>query len=82
MRYTRVLLCVAVPDGFLYVATRVSKGASWSLEPLNPASHPNGMKMCVPAFGEDADGEVYVFTNDTSQLIGHSGKVWKIVPKS
>jgi len=71
---------MGVADGVLYIATRVGKGASWALEKLSPASHPDRLKIFIPAFGEDADGELYVLSNDTSQLIGKSGKVWKIVP--
>ena len=72
---------MAVADGVLFVATRLSpKGKAWSLEKLAPESHPNALRFTIPAFGEDADGELYVFSNATSQLINKSGKVWKIVP--
>jgi glucose/arabinose dehydrogenase len=71
---------MGVADGVLFVATRLSpKGKAWSLEKLNPESHPGALRFTIPAFGEDADGELYVFSNATSQLIGKSGKVWKIV---
>jgi len=73
---------MAVADGVLYVASHVGKGASWSIEKLSPQSHPDKLGMCIPAFGEDADGELYVMTNNSSQLVGHSGKVWKIVSTS
>ena len=72
---------MAVADGVLYVATRLSpKGKAWALEKLNPDSHPAALRFTIPGFGEDADGELYVFSNATSQLIGKSGKIWKIVP--
>jgi glucose/arabinose dehydrogenase len=72
---------MAVGDGVLYVATRLSpKGKAWSLEKLTPESHPASLKFTIPAFGEDAEGELYVFSNNSSQLTGKSGKVWKIVP--
>lgn len=72
---------MAVADGVLYVATRIApKGAAWALERLNPESHPSKLGFMIPSFGEDADGEIYVLSNNTSQLIGKSGKVWKIVP--
>ncbi len=72
---------MAVADGVIYVATRIApKGFAWSIERLNPASHPTALKFMIPAFGEDADGELYVLSNNTSQLRNTSGKVWKIVP--
>ena len=71
---------MGVADGVLYAATRVGKGASWAVEKLSPASHQGRIPMFFPAFGEDTSGELYVMSNDTSQLINKSGKVWKIVP--
>jgi hypothetical protein len=72
---------MGVADGVLLVATRISpKGKAWALEPLKPKSHEGALRFTIPALGEDADGELYVFSNATSQLIGKSGKVWKIVP--
>jgi glucose/arabinose dehydrogenase len=72
---------MAVADGVLFVATRLSpKGKAWALEKLTPQSHPGPLHFTIPAFGEDSEGELYVFSNATSQLIGKSGKVWKIVP--
>lgn len=72
---------MGVADGVLYVATRISaKGKAWSLEKLTPKSHEGALRFTIPAFGEDSEGELYVFSNATSQVIGKSGKVWKIVP--
>jgi len=72
---------MGVADGVLYVASRVApKSAAWSIEKLTPASHTGPLRFTIPAFGEDADGELYVFSNPTSQVIGKGGKVWKIVP--
>jgi glucose/arabinose dehydrogenase len=74
---------MAVADGVLYVATRLSpKGKAWAIEKLTPESHPGPLRFTIPGFGEDSEGELYVFSNNTSQLIGKSGKVWKIVPGS
>jgi len=33
----------------------------------------------VVAFGENADGEIYVMTNDNRGLTGETGKVYKLV---
>jgi glucose/arabinose dehydrogenase len=68
-----------LPDGLLYVASKGSDG-KWSMESLDVASHPGGvMKQFVLAFGEDAEGELYVLTNASSALKGTNGKVWKLV---
>lgn len=72
---------MGVADGVLFVATKVSpKGSAWKIEKLTPESHQGPLRFTIPAFGEDADGELYVFSNNTSQIIGKSGKVWKIAP--
>jgi hypothetical protein len=34
----------------------------------------------IVAFGQDADGELYMLTNNSSQLVGKTGKVFKLVP--
>ena len=72
---------MGVADGVLLVGTRISqKGKAWALESLKPESHPGPLRFTIPALGEDSEGELYVFSNATSQMIGKSGKVWKIVP--
>lgn len=71
-----------IPDGLMYVASKGSDG-KWSMESLDLASHAGGvMKQFVLAFGEDADGELYVLTNTSSALRGNTGKVWKLVPSN
>jgi len=37
------------------------------------------IKQFIIAFGEDADGELYVLTNTSSALRGNKGRVWKLV---
>ena len=34
----------------------------------------------VLAFGQDADGELYILTNGRNSLTGNTGKVLKLVP--
>ncbi|HXG48783.1 MAG TPA: PQQ-dependent sugar dehydrogenase, partial [Methylomirabilota bacterium] len=69
----------ALPDGVLFTAGRTN--GRWSLEPLALASAPDGrVKAYVTAFGEDADGEIYVLTSGRNSLTGKSGKVFKLVP--
>ncbi len=72
----------AVADGFIYVASRPSSDAvkKWSIEPLDLTSHPKGkLRAFVVSLGEDAEGELYVMTNNSNQLIGQTGKVYKLV---
>jgi glucose/arabinose dehydrogenase len=71
------------PDGVLYVATRpASAGKPWTMEPLELATHPQGeLRAYAVALGEDADGELYVMTNNSNALVGKTGKVYKLVPE-
>jgi glucose/arabinose dehydrogenase len=66
-------------DGVIFAATKGSDN-KWTWERIVPASHPAGLNACITAFGQDAAGELYVLTNDTTTLTGNSGKVFKIVP--
>ena len=71
-------------DGGLYVATRSEPGSGkpWRVEALMLAGVPEtGLGKCIVALGENADGELYVMTNDERGLIGETGKVFKIVPQ-
>lgn len=69
-------------DGTIYMATRpgADAGQKWSVKPLDLASHPQGkMKAFVVSVGQDAEGELYIMTNNSSQLVGKTGKVYKLV---
>ena len=70
-----------LPDGVLLVATRPgpSAGKNWSLEPLKLVS-PEKVGAFIVAFGQDADGELYVLTNGRNAVTGNTGKVYKLVP--
>jgi hypothetical protein len=48
------------------------------MTPLELAS-PKKIGAFVVAFGQDADGELYVLTNGRNGLTGSTGKVWKLV---
>jgi hypothetical protein len=74
----------AKPDGTLFVATRpASGGKQWKMEPLELAGHAAGsVGEYVVSFGEDAEGELYVMTNNKNALMGTTGKVFKLVPRS
>lgn len=69
----------AKPDGVLYVASRSADG-KWTMEPLALANHPEGtIGAYITALGEDADGELYVLSNDSNSIKANTGKVWKLV---
>ncbi len=72
-----------VKGGMIYVATRPAPGSQkWSIEPLESATHPKGqLQAFVVSFGQDAEGELYVLTNESNGLVGKTGKVHKLVPQ-
>ena len=71
----------ALPDGVLFAATRPAAPGDkkWTLEPLELDS-PKKIGAFVVAFGQDAEGELYVMTNGRNGLTGNTGKVYKLVP--
>ena len=65
-------------DGVIYVGSKGADG-KWTMDALELADKPTGaIGHFILAFGEDADGELYVLTNTTSALRGRNGKVWKL----
>lgn len=71
----------ALPQGQLLVARRPAPGDSgpWKVEPIELAS-PEKLGAYILAFGQDADGEIYVLTNGSNSLIPGKGRVWKLRP--
>ncbi|MFQ5995615.1 MAG: PQQ-dependent sugar dehydrogenase [Acidiferrobacterales bacterium] len=67
----------AVRDGRLFVASKL--GGRWTMEDVNVTNMPK-FNSYVLAFGQDADGEIYVLTTDTRGPVGGLDKVYKIVP--
>ena len=67
------------PDGVLFAATKGANG-KWTWEKITPASHATGLNFYITGFGEDAEGELYVLTNNSNAVAGNSGKVLKLVP--
>jgi hypothetical protein len=47
---------------------------------ISPASHPKGIDFYITVSGEDADHELYLFTNNSNGLVGDTGTVYKIGP--
>ena len=73
----------ALPMGTVFVATRPSSDEKWKLERLNLANQPTGsIGQYIVAFGQDAEGELYVLTNQRNAVMGTTGKVFKLVPRS
>ncbi len=74
----------AMADGRLFIAHRPETGAAnarWSMAPLPVASHPDlKLGLYVTAFGEDAQGELYLLTSQRAGLVDRTGAVWKLVP--
>ena len=66
-------------DGALFAATKGANG-KWTFERIVPTSHPESLGAYITAFGEDAEGELYVLTNDRNGVTGTTGKVFKLVP--
>ncbi|HEY7115879.1 MAG TPA: hypothetical protein VH475_04805, partial [Tepidisphaeraceae bacterium] len=64
-------------DGHIYVAT--NSGGNWTIEDVKIANMPN-FNSFVLGFGQDADGELYVTTEETTGPFGGLAKVYKIVP--
>jgi glucose/arabinose dehydrogenase len=67
------------PEGVLFAATKGGDG-KWTWERVIPATHPSGLGFYITGFGEDAEGELYVLTNNGNSVSGTTGKVFKIVP--
>ena len=66
--------------GVLFVASK-SEGR-WSMDLLKSKHIKDGqVEGFVTAFGQDAQGEIYIMTNDTNALINKSGKIYKLVAK-
>ena len=70
-----------VPDGVLLVASRPASPTekSWTLKPLELVS-PQKIGAFVVAFGQDAEGELYILTNGRNMITGTTGKVYKLAP--
>jgi glucose/arabinose dehydrogenase len=66
-----------VKDGRLYVAT--PNGGAWTMEDVKVSNMPE-FNSYVLGFGQDADGEIYVTTQDTTGPVGGLAKVYKIAP--
>ena len=64
-------------DGHIYVGT--SAGGTWTMEDVKVGNMP-GFNSFVLGFGQDADGELYVATEETTGPFGGLAKVYKIVP--
>jgi glucose/arabinose dehydrogenase len=66
-----------IRDGQMFVAT--NSGGTWSMEDVRVGNMPT-FNSYVLAFAQDADGEVYVLTQDTTGPVGGLAKIYKITP--
>jgi glucose/arabinose dehydrogenase len=64
-------------DGRLYVGTNT--GGAWTIDDVKVGNMPS-FNSYVLGFGQDADGELYVTTQDTTGPVGGLAKVYKITP--
>ena len=67
----------ALPMGAVYYADMTADGSKWTLHDLPGAK----LQGYVTAFGEDADGELYLLSNKSNGLSQRWGKVFKLVAK-
>lgn len=66
------------PNGLVFVAQPRANGL-WGFEEVEFANTPTGdLNSYLLGFGQDADGEVYILTSDTSGPSGNTGKVYKM----
>lgn len=74
----------SVADGRLLAASGSSDPqakAAWSARLLPVAAFPDHkLGAYVLAFGQDAEGELYVLTSQRGGLVDRTGTVWKLVP--
>ncbi len=71
------------PDGSLFVASPPSDGGLWSMEKLVIEGDPGGrLGRFVFGFGRDAEGELYLLSNETGGPNGETGTVHRIAEAS
>lgn len=70
------------PLGSLMVAAPAeAEGEMWSVRDLSFTAGEDGeLALYVLAFGQGADGELYVLTSEMAGPSGDTGTVWRIVP--
>ena len=73
-----------VPSGLVFVAESQPKGTGlWDFKEIEFSNVPdNSLNSYLLAFGQDAEGEVYLLTSDTEGPSGNTGKVYKMVQES
>ena len=63
------------PSGQVFVAAPpASRDSPWPMERLIQVD------QRLHTLGEDAEGELYLLTTAQGIPVGHTGKVWKLVP--
>lgn len=71
-----------IPQGLLFLGTRTVEGSkeSWTMDTAEISLEDGGKwKGYITGFGEDANGELFLFTNASNGVVGKTGKLYKIV---
>lgn len=73
----------AAPDGLLFLSRPRRDGQLWQIEPIMLQGRP-GRRLghYLLGFGQDAAGEVYVLTSDSTGPAGNTGRVYRLAPAS
>jgi glucose/arabinose dehydrogenase len=71
----------AVPDGLLFVSRPRQDDQLWQIQPIMLQNRPDGrLGHYLLGFGQDASGEMYVLTSNSTGPTGDSGKVYRLAP--
>jgi glucose/arabinose dehydrogenase len=72
----------ALAQGVMLMASQPEGDGRWRIEALPLSSHPQGhLGEYLLAFGEDAEGELYVLTNGGNTPTGRTGKIYRLIPR-
>lgn len=65
------------PDGVVFMAKPRASGL-WHIQELSFPARGGSLGEYLLGFGQDADGEVYVLTSETTGPVGTSGRVYRL----
>lgn len=71
----------ATGDGTVLVAKERPQGRLWQIQEIQFQNRPDGrLGHFILAFGQDADGEMYILTSDNIGPTGATGRVYQLAP--